>query len=147
MIMKKTAFAVWRGDGQTGNGSLTSQSGALNEQPYSFNSRFKSEDGKVGTNPEELIAAAHAGCFSMALSFMLAEEGFVAEEIKTDAAVELQKKDGGFEIVNIELNLEAKIPNIDDEKFQAIANEAKLNCPVSKALAATSIRLNATLLS
>lgn len=143
--MKRSATAVWHGDGQTGNGTLTSQSGALNHHPYSFNTRFKSEDGKAGTNPEELIAAAHAGCFTMAFSFKLAEAGFKPDELKTDAFVDIEAKDGGFVITNIALHLSAKISGIDDEKFQAIASSAKANCPVSKALSSVPISLKASL--
>jgi osmotically inducible protein OsmC len=144
--MIRTSLAVWHGDGQTGSGTLTSQSGVLNAQPYSFKTRFESEDGKAGTNPEELIAAAHAGCFSMALSFMLAASGFTADEIRTNAAVNILMKDGGFVIADIVLDLEAKIPGIDNDKFQEIAANAKANCPVSKALSATPITLKAKLL-
>ena len=144
--MKRNAIAIWHGDGQTGTGTLTSQSGVLNQQPYSFNTRFVSEDGKAGTNPEELIAAAHSGCFTMAFAFMLAGAGFKADEIRTTAYVDIQAKDGGFEIASIELDLEAKIPGIDNATFQEIAANAKANCPVSKALSATPISLNAKLI-
>lgn len=143
--MKRSAEAVWHGDGQSGSGTLDSQSGVLHQQPYSFNSRFKSEDGKAGTNPEELIAAAHAGCFTMALSFMLAGVGFKADELRTQASVNVEMKDGGFVITGIELNLSAKIPGIDKEIFQSIASKAKESCPVSKALAAVPISLKASL--
>lgn len=145
--MKRNATAVWQGDAKTGTGTLTSQSGVLQEQPYSFITRFKSEDGRAGTNPEELIAAAHAGCFSMALSSMLAGAGFIADEIRTNATVELEAQEGGFAITEIVLDLEAKIPGIDDETFKSFATKAKVNCPVSKALSATSIHLNAKLVS
>jgi osmotically inducible protein OsmC len=129
----------------TGSGTLTSQSGALQEQPFSFKTRFESEDGKAGTNPEELIAAAHSGCFSMALAFALGAAGFKPEEIETKAAVDIQPKDGGFAITHILLDLTAKIPGIDNDKFQEIAKNAKANCPVSKALSATPIELVAKL--
>jgi osmotically inducible protein OsmC len=144
MIRKSTA--VWRGDGLHGKGELTTQSGVFNNQPYSFQTRFQSEDGKAGTNPEELIGAAHAGCFAMALSFALADAGVKAEELKVTAAVDLQKVEGGFAIANIALNLEAKVPGIDAQKFQTLAEGAKKGCPISKALAATPITLTAKLL-
>jgi len=144
--MKRRSTAIWQGDGETGKGTLTTQSGVLKDQPYSFQTRFKSEDGRDGTNPEEVIAAAHSGCFTMALSFKLAAAGFTAEELRTIATVELQSKDGGFVISAIELMLEAKIPGIDDGRFQEIANDAKENCPVSKALSATPMSLQAKLL-
>ncbi len=143
--MKRTAKAQWQGDGTTGKGNLTTQSGALNAQPYSFNTRFESQDGKAGTNPEELIAAAHAGCFTMALSFVLAKEGFKADSLITDAEVEVQKLEAGFAITQIQLNLTATIPNITEEKFLECAQNAKNNCPVSKALAQVPISLNAKL--
>lgn len=144
--MKRNSIAVWRGDGLTGQGTLTSQSGVLQDQPYSFKTRFESQDGKAGTNPEELIAAAHAGCFSMALAFMLAAAGLKADELRTTALVDIQQQGEGFAIVSIELELEAKIPGIDNSKFQELASNAKANCPVSKALSATPISLKAKLL-
>lgn len=144
--MKRHATAIWHGDGQTGQGQLTTQSGVMKEQPYSFQTRFKSEDGRDGTNPEELIGAAHAGCFTMALSFKLAAAGFTADELRTTASVELQSKDGGFVISNIELALEAKIPGIEESQFQEIAKDAKENCPVSRALSATPMNLEAKLI-
>ncbi|RCS56968.1 OsmC family protein [Parvibium lacunae] len=143
--MKRSGQAVWQGDGLTGKGNLTTQSGVFKAQPYSFNTRFKSEDGLAGTNPEELIAVAHAGCFTMALSFMLAGAGYVADELQTEAQVELQQQNGQFTISAITLNLQATIPGISDSEFQEIAHTAKANCPVSKALAATPMTLNASL--
>jgi len=144
--MKRTSTARWQGDGKTGTGQLSTQSGVFKEQPYSFTTRFVSEDGKAGTNPEELIAAAHAGCFSMALSFMLSGASHVPESLQTDASVELRFVDGHFEIAGIALNLKAKVPGIDAAKFQELASAAKANCPVSKALAATPITLLAELI-
>ena len=129
-----------------GNGALTTQSGAFQEQPYSFKTRFQSEDGKAGTNPEELLGAAHAGCFAMALSFALSGAGHPPEELRVTAAVDLTKVDDGFAIKTIALELEARVPGIERDKFQAIAEAAKKNCPISKALAATPITLSATLL-
>jgi osmotically inducible protein OsmC len=144
MIRKSTA--VWRGDGMHGTGMLNSQSGVLREQPYSFKTRFVSEDGKAGTNPEELLAAAHAGCYAMALSFALTDAGHVPEELKVVAGADLVKADDGFKISNIALELEARVPGIDAAKFQQLAEAAKKACPLSKALAATPISLNAKLL-
>lgn len=143
MIRKSTA--VWRGDGLHGKGELTTQSGAFHDQPYSFNTRFQSEDGKAGTNPEELLGAAHAGCFAMATSFALSGAGNPPEELRVVASVDLQKDGEGFTIKHITLDLEAKVPGLDAAKFQAIAEEAKKNCPLSKALSATPISLNAKL--
>lgn len=138
MGIKRKATAVWKGSGKEGNGALTTQSTTLNKTQYSFNSRFA--EG-VGTNPEELIAAAHAGCFSMKLSFVLGEAGFAPEEITTDCAVILE--DG--KITESALTLKAKVPGISKEKFQACANDAKSNCPISMLLN-TTIKLDATLL-
>jgi osmotically inducible protein OsmC len=135
--MKRKATAVWKGSGKEGNGNLTSQSTVLNKTQYSFNSRFA--EG-VGTNPEELIAAAHAGCFTMKLSFVLGEAGFTPEELTTDCVITL---DNGA-ITMSELTLKAKVPGITPEKFQACAQDAEANCPVSKLLNAT-ISLSASL--
>jgi osmotically inducible protein OsmC len=144
MIRKSTA--VWRGDGLHGSGTLTTQSGTFQDQPYSFKTRFQSEDGKAGTNPEELLGAAHAGCFAMALSFALAQAGHAATELRVTAGVDLAKVDDGFAITKIALELEAQVPGIEPEKFQAIAETAKKGCPISKALAATPITLSSKLL-
>jgi osmotically inducible protein OsmC len=137
--MKRTSTAVWNGSGLEGKGSLTTQSGVFQNQPYSFKTRFQNEDGKAGTNPEELIAAAHAGCFNMALSFQLVGAGFTADELHTTAALNLEKdKEGdGFTITTVHLDLKAKVPGIDQAKFQELADRAKQNCPVSKVLNAT----------
>lgn len=143
MIRKSTA--VWKGDGLHGKGALTTQSGVFKDQPYSFNTRFQSEDGKAGTNPEELLGAAHAGCFAMALGFALTDAGNVADELRVTASVDLQKDGEGFSIKHITLDLEAKVPGIDAAKFQTVAEAAKKNCPLSKALSATPITLNAKL--
>lgn len=136
--MKRKATAIWKGSGKEGSGVLSTQSATLNKTQYSFNSRFA--EG-VGTNPEELVAAAHAGCFSMKLSFVLGEAGFQPEEIITDCAITLD--DGA--ITESHLALKAKVPGISKEKFQACADDAKKNCPVSKLLN-TNIKLDATLL-
>jgi lipoyl-dependent peroxiredoxin len=143
MIRKSTA--VWNGTGKDGKGALTSTSGVLNNTPYAFASRFMSEDGKAGTNPEELIAAAHAGCFSMALSFQLSGAGFVPTELKTEAQLKLENIDGHFKIISIHLVLVGDVPNISEEKFIEIATNAKKSCPVSQALSAIEITLAASL--
>ena len=139
--MKKTASAVWQGDLKSGKGTISTESGALKDNPYGFNTRF---EGAPGTNPEELIGAAHAGCFSMALSLMLGQAGFTAERIATRAEVTLEQDDSGFTITAIALTLEAQIPDIDETQFQQIANQAKEGCPVSKVLTAR-ISLTASL--
>ncbi len=143
MVRKSTA--KWQGDGLHGKGKLTTQSGVFQDQPYSFQTRFQSEDGKAGTNPEELLAAAHAGCFAMALAFALTEAGKVPENLSVTASVDLAKVEGGFAIKTIALELAAHVPGLDDAKFQAIAEGAKKGCPLSKALAATPITLSAKL--
>jgi len=139
--MKRKINAIWKGDGADGTGVLTAQSGAFNNMPYSFKTRFKNDDGTLGTNPEELIAAAHAGCFNMKLSFVLNESNYNPEELNTDAVLTFE--DG--KIVSIELNLKAKVPNINEEKFLELAEEAKDNCPISGALNCDII-LNAVLI-
>ena len=142
-MTKRSANAVWTGDLKNGKGSITTESGVLSETPYSFKTRF--EDGK-GTNPEELIAAAHAGCFTMALSLMLGEEGLTAERLETKAVVNLEQKDGGFTIDAVHLTLEAKIPGASQAQFEKAANNAKSGCPVSKLLKA-EITMDAKLVS
>ena len=139
----RKAAAVWNGSLKEGNGSMQMGSGAY-EGPYSFGSRFLEESG---TNPEELIAAAHAGCFSMALSGGLGRSGYEATSISTSAKVTLGKVGEGFQITNIELTTEGVVPGIDEATFVEHAEGAKANCPVSKALAAVEITLNATLAS
>jgi len=129
--MKRSASAVWNGGLKDGKGSISTQSGVLANAQYGFKTRF--EDGP-GTNPEELIAAAHAGCFSMALSAQLGEAGLTAESINTTAAVTLEKLADGFAITAVHLNLVARIPGTDQAQFEAIANKAKVGCPVSKVL-------------
>lgn len=139
--MKRTASAVWTGGLKDGKGSISTQSGVLADTQYGFNTRF--ENGP-GTNPEELIAAAHAGCFTMALSAQLGEAGMTAENLKTSAAVTLEKQEKGFAITAIHLDLTAKIPGADRAAFEAAANRAKEGCPVSKVLNA-NITLDAKL--
>lgn len=129
--MKRNASAVWNGGFKTGGGTVSTESGVLSETPYSFATRF--ENG-VGTNPEELIGAAHAGCFTMALSLQLEEAGIKAERIETKAAVTLEKTDTGFTITSVHLNVRAKIPGATKDAFEAAANNAKAGCPVSKVL-------------
>ena len=131
--MKRTATAVWNGGLKDGKGTISTESGVLESTQYSFNTRF--EDGK-GTNPEELIAAAHAGCFSMALSAQLGNEGKTPESIETEAAVTLLKTDAGFTITAVHLKVRAKIPNMTPPEFQKFAEAAKTGCPVSRVLKA-----------
>jgi lipoyl-dependent peroxiredoxin len=137
----RRSTAIWEGDIMQGKGTMKIGSGAW-EGPYSFKSRF--EDGK-GTNPEELIAAAHAGCYSMALSGALSKAGNPPERIETTADVALEKTADGFKIPSIHLTTVVKAPGLDQAKFQEIAEQAKKNCPVSKVLAAAEITLEATL--
>ncbi|NQD81088.1 OsmC family protein [Pseudomonas seleniipraecipitans] len=129
--MKKTASAHWQGGIKDGKGTISTQSGALSAQPYGFNTRFENEPG---TNPEELIGAAHAGCFSMALSKELGEAGMTAESIDTKAEVTLDKQDGGFAITAVHLSLKAKVPGADRAAFEKAVETAKTGCPVSKVL-------------
>lgn len=129
--MKRKANAHWEGSLKEGKGTVSTESGVLSQQQYSFRTRF--EVGS-GTNPEELLGAAHAGCFSMALSMILGESGHVPDSIDTNANVTLSEGSDGFEISAIHFDLTAKIPGIDREKFLEAANTAKMNCPVSKAL-------------
>jgi lipoyl-dependent peroxiredoxin len=143
--MIRTSSATWRGDGPKGKGALTTQSGVFKDQPYSFQTRFASEDGKAGTNPEELLGAAHAGCFAMALAFALTEAGKPAEELRVSAKIDFQKGEGGWAIRGIALELEGKVPGVDAAKFQELAAKAKTNCPISKALASVPITLSAKL--
>ena len=140
--MKRRATAVWNGTGKEGKGSLSSPSNFFDNTPYSFQTRFENEDGKAGTNPEELIAAAHAGCFNMALSFQIAGEDFTADELKTVATVTLESKDGGFAISEIVLDLTGKVSGMEQDQFEKLAQVAKENCPISKALSAVPISLN-----
>lgn len=143
--MKRKASAVWRGQGLTGTGNLTTPSGVLNDTPYSAKMRFEDQEGRSGTNPEELIAAAHAGCYSMALAFGLGGAGFTPEEISTDAELTMEKGDAGWSIASIHLKLRARVPGISNDEFQKAAAGAKEGCPVSKVLRA-NITLDATLL-
>jgi len=131
--MKRKASAVWQGGLKDGNGKISTDSGVLQDTQYSFSTRF--EDGK-GTNPEELIAAAHAGCFSMALSGQLGNAGLTADSINTAAAVTLEKTEAGFTITKVHLEVKAKVPGASQEAFDTAANNAKAGCPVSRLLKA-----------
>lgn len=139
--MKKTASAIWQGGLKDGKGLLSTESGALKQNPYGFNTRF---EDTPGTNPEELIGAAHAGCFSMALSMMLGEAGFTPDRIDTAAEVTLDKQPDGFAITAVHLVLRAKVPGASEAQFMEVANKAKAGCPVSKVLNA-KISLDAAL--
>ena len=140
-MQKKKAKAVWMGNLKDGNGKIEFANGTVC-QKYSFASRF--EDG-AGTNPEELLAAAHAGCFSMALSAALSDAGFVPDSVETEANAVLTRDGDGFKIASVHLYTRAQVPNIDAKLFQAIAEDAKQNCPVSKALGNVAITLSAKL--
>ena len=139
--MKRKASARWQGTGKEGGGTLSTQSGVLNDTPYSFVARFG--DGK-GTNPEELIAACHAGCFTMALSFMLNGAGFTADALDTEATLTLDQVNGNWTVTGIHLMTRARVPGIDAAKFAELASNAKANCPISRLLNA-SITLDAAL--
>ena len=139
--MKRKVAAIWKGDGADGSGVLTAQSGAFTNMPYSFKTRFENDKGELGTNPEELIAAAHAGCFNMKLSFVLNESNFHPDELNTEAVLTFE--DG--KILSIDLRLEAKVPNISLDKFIELAEDAKKNCPISGALNC-KINLHTTLI-
>jgi lipoyl-dependent peroxiredoxin len=140
--MIRNAKAVWQGTGRAGNGHLSTDSGVLADTPYSFKTRFENEKG---TNPEELLAAAHAGCFTMALAFRLQRAGYTPAEINTEAAVTLEPEGEGFRISRSALTLRAKVPNLDETKFVELAKDAEETCPVSKVLKA-EITLDAKLI-
>jgi lipoyl-dependent peroxiredoxin len=132
--MKRKAQAVWTGAGRDGKGVVSTFSGALQQQPYSARGRFEDEEGRAGTNPEELIAAAHAGCFTMALAFQLSGAGHTPEELSTEAVVDLQQAEGGWTITAVQLNLRGRVPGVSAEEFQELATKAKEGCPVSRVL-------------
>src|SRR4029077_8685433 len=140
--MIRKATAVWRGTGRAGSGNLTTDSGLPAATPYSFKTRFENEKG---TNPEELIAAAHAGCFTMALAFQLQSAGYTPTQLNTEAAVTLEPEGQGFRISRSALTLRAQVPNLDEAEFARMAGDAEKNCPVSKALNA-AITLDAKLI-
>jgi osmotically inducible protein OsmC len=131
MAITRSATARYEGVGKDGKGSLTTQSGVLQDQPYGFNTRFG--DAR-GTNPEELIAAAHAGCFTMALSFALAREGITDARLETTARVKLEQQGEGFTVTRSDLELTAHVPELDEARLNALAQDAKANCPISKLL-------------
>ncbi|AVT11456.1 OsmC family protein [Paracidovorax avenae] len=132
-MSEKTASVHWQGAGKTGQGQISTETGALKNYPYGFGSRFG--DDRTGTNPEEIVGAAHAACFTMAFAFACEKAGIATETLDTTAKVRLAKEGEGFKIDRIALTLKAKVPGIDDAKFQEIAAGAKANCPLSKALA------------
>lgn len=140
----KKASVHWEGAGKTGTGHISTETGALKDYPYGFNSRFG--DDRKGTNPEEIVGAAHAACFTMAFAFALEAQGLAATAIDTQAGVRLVKDGDGFKIDRIALEMEASVPGLDEAKFQEIAAGAKAGCPLSKALASVpEITLKATL--
>ncbi|MBK0351094.1 OsmC family protein [Leclercia adecarboxylata] len=141
MSIHKHGSAHWSGDIKRGKGTVSTESGVLNQQPYGFNTRF---EGEKGTNPEELIGAAHAACFSMALSLMLGEAGYTADSIDTTADVSLDKTDSGFAISKIALKSKVTVPGIDPQQFDGVIQKAKAGCPVSQVLNA-EITLDYTL--
>jgi osmotically inducible protein OsmC len=143
--MRRTAKAVWNGTGLEGSGLLTTPSGVLASQPYSTKMRFADAEGHSGTNPEELIAAAHAGCFAMALSFQLTGAGFPPTELAVEAVITMSKEGNHWSFAGIELHLDAHVPGIDEAQFAELAGNAKVGCPVSKALSAVPITLHSTL--
>ncbi len=140
--MEKKATAVWLGSLKDGKGIISTESGALSKAPYGFNTRF---EGVAGTNPEELIGAAHAGCFSMALSAQLSNAGLTAERIDTQATVSFEKLEPGWTITGVHLDVSAEVPGVDAAKFEEIANNAKTGCPISRVLN-TKITMTAKLL-
>lgn len=140
--MKRHATAIWKGDLKQGSGTIDLQSGALSAHPYSFKARFEDEEGKSGTNPEELLGAAHAGCFAMQLSAYLAENGTPAEKLDARAVVTLEPGTG---ITQSAITLVGTVPGLDEAKFRELADKAKQNCPISKALGAIDVTLDAKL--
>src|SRR5688572_5028156 len=146
-MLKRTSRAVWRGTGADGTGTLDTQSGALREQPYSAKLRFGTPDGKAGTNPEELLMAAHAGCFAMALSFALSANGHPPEKLRVAATFSMEQEGIHWIPRSIVLSLEGKVPGVDEAKFLELAEGAKKGCPISRALAAVPITLEAKLVA
>jgi len=139
--MIRKSMTEWNGDGPTGSGALSTESGALRAQPYSFKTRFQDDGGKATTNPEELLGAAHAACFAMTVAFLLTNAGHAPKQLKVTAAVDISKVGEGFAITSIALDLEAHVDGLDADQFRALTEAAKTNCPVSKALSATPITL------
>lgn len=139
--MKRTATSIWEGTGLDGKGTLSTISGVFKNQPYSHKARFKNDDGTQGTNPEELVAAAHAGCFNMALSFQIDGAGFTAERLETKAKVIMGQTGHDWHFDKIELHLNGKVPGISESEFKSLAEKAKAGCPISQALSAVEIDL------
>jgi len=142
--MKRKANAQWKGTGMKGEGTLNSPSGVLDQTPYSFKLRFENESGKAGTNPEELIAAAHSGCYAMALSVAIEQAGYTADQIDAEAIVQLDQVDGGFAVTKITLEVKGSVSGMSENQFLELAEGAKQNCPISKALSAVPIELKAS---
>lgn len=145
MAIIRNATANWKGNGKEGSGTVTTPSGVLNNTPHSFHTRFVSEDGKAGTNPEELVAAAHASCFTMKLSFVLSAAGFTAENLECTSTVTMDKVGDGNAVVGIHLDLKGSVPGISAAQFQSCAEDAKVNCPMSQLLKSVPITLTAAL--
>jgi lipoyl-dependent peroxiredoxin len=143
--MIRKSMTEWKGDGPTGSGSLSTESGVLHAQPYSLKTRFQGDGIKGTTNPEELLGAALAACFSMTVAFVLTNAGHAPKELKVTAAVDISKVGEGFAITSIALDLEARVDGLGADQFRALAEAAKANCPVSKALSATPISLTSRL--
>ena len=143
--MERNATAVWRGAGPDGSGTIATHSGALKDQPYSAHARFVSEDGRAGTNPEELIAAAHASCFAMALAFGLTGAGHAPEELQTSAHVKLEKVSDKWTVTGIRLTVVGKVPGLAHATFMETAEMAKATCPISRLLSSVPITLEAKL--
>lgn len=146
MSLIRKGTAEWFGTGLEGSGELSSPSRILNKTPYNLSNRFENENGVAGTNPEELIAAAHAGCFCMALSFQIAGAGYTPTRLATEAVIHMKQEGYDWSFEGIDLNLEAEIEGITEEKLVEVATIAKENCPVSMALSAVPIKLNAKLI-
>ena len=146
MNLIRKGTAEWFGTGLEGSGELSSPSGVLNKTPYNVSQRFENENGVAGTNPEELIAAAHAGCFCMALSFQIVGAGYTPTRLATEAVIRMKQEGYDWSFASIDLNLEAEIAGITEDKLVELATIAKENCPVSMALSAVPIKLNAKLM-
>ncbi|WP_342663933.1 OsmC family protein [Eisenibacter elegans] len=147
MAIVRKATAVWQGTGLEGKGTLSAPSKFFDNTPYGYKPRFQNEDGTLGSNPEELIAASHAGCFAMALSFAIVGAGFTADELKVDAKVVLEPTDDGFGITGITLTLQGKVSGMGEAQFMELAEKAKQTCPISKALSSVPIHLEASFVS
>lgn len=141
MALKRRATSKWNGSGLQGSGTLNGPSGVLKDTPYNTKMRFENENGIAGTNPEELIAAAHAGCFNMALSFQIDGAGFTAKELETTATLTVDKNGNDYEITEIVLDLKGSVDGMNETQFKELAEKAKAGCPVSKALSAVPITL------